>query len=200
MEYRASTSTGRVAAHLGVKAMSGPMRMIPTVFGEHFGWFHEGDGPLGAVICNPMGHEAMWLHRGSRQLAQRLSEQGMPVLRFDYAGTGDSAGEPGADAMTAWMDGIAAAVTHLTSISGARRVALLGIRLGATLAAEVASRIRTCIPVDALVLLEPVVSGRAYRRELEVLRQCGKRGTAHRVPMPLGACLDTRLTPTRLND
>ncbi len=140
--------------------------MTPTVFDGRFGWLHPAPGACGVVICNPFGHEAMWLHRSLRQLAQRLAEQGMPTLRFDYAGCGDSA--PGeADAISGGTADIAAAAQHLRALAGVTRVVLLGVRMGATLAALAAAQ----VGADALVMLEPVVSGKAYWREQAVMRQ-----------------------------
>lgn len=140
--------------------------MSPTVFDGRFGWLHPAPGTCGVVICNPFGHEAMWLHRSLRQLAQRLAEQGLPSLRFDYAGCGDSAaGE--ADAISGGTADIAAAAQHLRELAGVTRVVLLGVRMGATLAALAAAQ----VGADALVMLEPVVSGKAYWREQTVLRQ-----------------------------
>ena len=70
--------------------------MHPVDFGGHFGWLYEPgsqsneNAKSGIVICGPLGHEALWLHQTMRSLADRLADQGFAVLRFDYAGTGDS--------------------------------------------------------------------------------------------------------------
>jgi len=47
-------------------------------------------------------------------------------------------------------------------VTGAQRVCLIGVRLGALLAGLVASRRK----VDALIAVAPVTSGRRYIREL----------------------------------
>src|SRR5271168_1578528 len=64
---------------------------VPIVFGGCFGWYHPGRGDLGVVLCGPHGYEDLCVHRHWRGLAQDLSRHGLPTLRFDYPGTGDSA-------------------------------------------------------------------------------------------------------------
>jgi alpha/beta superfamily hydrolase len=71
----------------------------PLYFGSEVrarsGWLHRGVGPSssGVVICNPFGFEVICAHRTLRHLADSLAGAGLPTLRFDYDGTGDSAGD-----------------------------------------------------------------------------------------------------------
>jgi pimeloyl-ACP methyl ester carboxylesterase len=116
------------------------------------------------VICNPLGYEAMSAHRSLRQLAERLAGAGLPALRFDYRGTGDSSGDPGEPGrVRAWIDDIGMAMRELRNRSGTHQVALVGLRFGATLAILAAAE---GLEVDAIVAWAPVVSGRAFVREL----------------------------------
>jgi pimeloyl-ACP methyl ester carboxylesterase len=143
--------------------------MDPVVFGESFGWLHSAQGSHGVVLCSPFGYDALCTHRGWRRLAERLAATGMPTLRFDYPGTGDSLGDeedPGR--VEAWIDAIAAAARLLRTRAGVTRVSLCGLRLGATLAALAAERIGD---IDGLVLLSPPVLGKGYVRELRAHRQ-----------------------------
>jgi pimeloyl-ACP methyl ester carboxylesterase len=143
--------------------------MKPVVFDGCFGWLHAADGRHGVVLCNPFGYDALCTHRGWRRLAERIAARGMPVLRFDYPGAGDSLGDeedPGR--VDAWIDSIAAAVRHLRERTGVQQVSLCGLRLGATLAALAGERIGD---IDGLVLLSPALSGRNYVRELRAHRQ-----------------------------
>ncbi|HEV3426780.1 MAG TPA: alpha/beta hydrolase [Paraburkholderia sp.] len=143
--------------------------MDPVVFEGAFGWLHPADGRTGVVLCNPFGYDALCTHRGWRKLAERLAAAGLPVLRFDYPGTGDAAGnEDDPCRVETWLGSIDAAVRHLREWTGVTRVALVGLRLGATLAAIAAQRIGD---IDDLVLLAPPVTGRRYIRELRAHRQ-----------------------------
>lgn len=143
--------------------------MRPVVFDGCAGWLHAGEGRHGVVLCNPFGYDALCTHRGWRRLAERLAAAGMPVLRFDYPGTGDSAGsEEERGRVDAWLASIAAAIRYLRSSTGVERVSLCGLRLGATLAALAAQRSGE---VESLVLLSPALSGKNYLRELRAHRQ-----------------------------
>ncbi|MCU1487507.1 MAG: hypothetical protein JWN67_4253, partial [Actinomycetia bacterium] len=95
--------------------------MTPTWFGPVdrplFGWLHAPDGGTaraGVVLCPPTGYEAVCSHRTLRVVAERLAELGIAALRFDYDGTGDSAGrhdDPGR--VDAWVGSVEAATTLL---------------------------------------------------------------------------------------
>lgn len=134
-----------------------------------FGWLHPVAGDvrpdLGLVICSPFGFEAVCAHRSLRHLAQAAAAAGFPSLRFDYAGCGDSAGDANdPDTIGQWVYSIHCAVDALKAQSNVSRVCLLGLRLGGALATLAA----TARPdVDHLIVIAPVVQGRAYLRELK---------------------------------
>lgn len=143
--------------------------MEPVAFDRCFGWLHPANGRHGVVLCNPFGYDALCTHRGWRRLAERIAARGMPVLRFDYPGAGDSLGdEEDPVRVEAWIDSIVAAVRYLRERTGVQQVSLCGLRLGATLAALAGERIGD---IDGLVLLSPALSGRDYLRELRAHRQ-----------------------------
>jgi uncharacterized protein len=125
-----------------------------------------GDGPSArvAVLCAPWGQEYLRSHRSVRQLGLQLNAAGFHVLRFDYYGTGDSAGDMLDATMTDWEDDVAQAVDEAKDTAGADRVSLVGLRLGGALAAQVAARRPD--DVKELVLWDPIVSGAAYVDEL----------------------------------
>ncbi|AOY95144.1 alpha/beta hydrolase [Cupriavidus sp. USMAA2-4] len=145
--------------------------MKHIVFEGCTGWLHGAAGDTGVVLCAPPGHEGMWSHRALRHLADDLAAAGVPVLRFDYHGTGDAAGSDEApERLACWIGNIVAAAAQLRARAGVRQVVLCGLRLGGSLAALAAEALagRNEAPA-ALVLLAPVVSGRAFLREMRAL-------------------------------
>jgi uncharacterized protein len=146
------------------------------------------------VICNPFGQEYLRAHRSLREIAARLSEAGFHVLRFDYRGGGDSAGEAGEGRLEGWLEDTAAAAAEIREASGSPRVALVGLRLGATLAALVAHRGGG---IGTLVLWDPVVEGADYLRDLRAAHRAWlsnhARGAAVREDEALGFPLSEEL-------
>ena len=144
---------------------------VPIVFGAAqawcFGWFHAARLPargIGAVLCRPMGQEVHTTYDTYTQLAELLAQAGFAVVRFDYQGTGDSAGKDSdPDRVLAWIDSTKLAIEEVKRLGGVSRVALFGVRLGATLAARAASEIGG---VESLVMWAPCATGRAFAREL----------------------------------
>jgi uncharacterized protein len=123
-------------------------------------------GPATAVLlCYPMGAEYMRCHRAFRQLTTLLVKGGAHVLRFDYFGTGDSAGDATEATFARWREDISTAIEELREMCQAERVTVVGLRFGATLAAQaVAGR----PDVEHLVLWDPIIDGPAYVREMLV--------------------------------
>jgi alpha-beta hydrolase superfamily lysophospholipase len=149
------------------------MTAIPTWFGPEdrplFGWFHlpaDGRARAGVVVCPPLAREYLDAHYAQRVLAERLVDLGICVLRFDYHGTGDSAGTGGEpERVAAWLDSVSQAVAWIRQ-TGMTSVTTVGLRFGALLAglaAEVDGGF------DGLVLWDPVTSGRRYLVEQRAL-------------------------------
>ena len=115
------------------------------------------------VICQPMGHEYISYHRACRDLAQNLAERGFAVLRFDYYGTGDSAGASDEGDVERWVADVGAAVAETRRRSGCDKVSAIGLRLGGSLATLAAGG----GGYDRLVLWDPIVRGERLVSELE---------------------------------
>jgi pimeloyl-ACP methyl ester carboxylesterase len=125
------------------------------------------------VFCYPWGSEYLHAHRSMRRLATMLTEAGFHTLRFDYFGTGDSAGDVIEADIEGWEADIESAMEELKDTTGAVRITLLGLRLGATLAAIVAAKRHR--DVDAVVLWDPIVSGGEYLQALHQAHQSNPR-------------------------
>jgi pimeloyl-ACP methyl ester carboxylesterase len=106
----------------------------------------------------------MRANRSIKQLGDLLSRAGFDVLRFDYFGTGDSFGDGLGSSLAEWLEDAEYAVEELMGTAGIRRVAIVGLRLGAYVAASTASALRGRI--ERVVLWDPVVDGGAYLDEL----------------------------------
>lgn len=119
------------------------------------------------LLCHPWGPEYLRAHRSVRHLSTLLTRAGIHVLRFDYFGTGDSAGDMSEGDLEGWQRDIETAIEELKDTTGAVRVGLVGLRLGATLAARVAAERDG--DVEKVVLWDPVVKGDAYLEELRAL-------------------------------
>ncbi len=159
--------------------------MNATYFGRSerqlLGIHHEARGKaardLAVLLCYPAAQEYLRAHWAFRRLADLLSKEGLSAFRFDYFGTGDSAGSLGAATAADWVQDIQTAAAELLDVSGATHLALVGFRFGATLAAEA---VRKGLKVRELVLWEPVSNGRAHLAELEELER--KKQAISRTP------------------
>ena len=118
-----------------------------------------------AVLCYPWGMEYIYAHRSMRQLSSRLSAAGFHTLRFDYFGTGDSSGEMDQANLVGSYTDVESAIETLKDIAGTSRVTLIGLRVGANIALNVACRLVS--EVEALVLWDPIVSGEQYVESLQ---------------------------------
>ncbi len=119
----------------------------------------------GVVLCQPTRDEYAASHWAFRRMAILLAAEGFPVLRFDYYGTGDSYGDGREATIERATADIAAAIDELKDTGGVRKVSLIGLRVGATLAA-IAARDRQ--DVVRVVLWDPVVYGRRHLQELRL--------------------------------
>lgn len=147
-------------------------RDIPIYFGGDEGVFgmyaHATDaGMPAALLCPPLGQEMIRAHRIYRQLAQALAARGMSVLRFDYRGTGDSAGDSSDFSWQLGVEDTLEAAAELRRRSGQGRVVAFGARLGATLAMQTAAPAR----FERMALWDPVCNGRAFVAAQDALQQ-----------------------------
>jgi alpha-beta hydrolase superfamily lysophospholipase len=151
-----------------------------------FGFYHPpGEAPwrdTAVILCNPHGTDMTRADRSYRHLAERLSRAGFAALRFDFFGTGDSGGDelsPGL--VSGWDDDLRAAIDEARLRSGAHAVALVGLRLGATIACLHAARRDD---VGSLVLWSPNVTGAGFVAEVTKLHKLYVRIEPHLASAP----------------
>ena len=127
------------------------------------GVLHVPAAPSGnaLVFCHPFAEEKKCAHRTMVEAARACAEAGWAVLTFDHRGCGDSPGAFGAHDLADWREDIVAAVECAARETSAR-VGLLGLRLGASLAAQVAEE---RADLACLVLWEPIIDGERYIKQ-----------------------------------
>ena len=149
-----------------------------TAYEPQGGWFGPDERPLagwwslpatstrhGVVIAGPIGYEWWSTHRTLRTLAECLADRGHTVLRFDYDGLGDSAGERwDPDRVESWRASLAHAVAAMRA-RGIDHVSLVGFRFGSLLTLLDGAT----LGVDAIAAWIPVESGRPFAKALRLL-------------------------------
>jgi pimeloyl-ACP methyl ester carboxylesterase len=127
-------------------------------------------GRPGVVVCHPYGEEKQFSDRVLVGFARRLARDGFGVLRFDCLGYGDSEGGLEDSTIEGQVVETLGAVRLAREELDTDRVVLLGLRLGATVAALAAERFvaeeadSSCLA--GLVLWAPVSNGARYLKEL----------------------------------
>lgn len=122
----------------------------------------------GVVVCAPLGHEYLFTHRCLRHLSQLLAGQGQAVMRFDYLGTGDALGEASQVTLPQCRQGARTAVLEAGRRVPGQGLAVIGLRLGAVVAAQAVAGLPG---VDRVVLWDPVTRGAAYLDELRAVHE-----------------------------
>lgn len=141
--------------------------MIGVSFGGCQAWYHPASSSRAVVMCQAHGFEDLCARKSMRVLAERIAETGCAVLRYDFPGCANSAGGDEDSALVAkWRASVKAAVEWLKAEAGAREIVVLGLRLGALIAALEAPGLAD---LKGIALLAPVTSGRQFVREMRLL-------------------------------
>ncbi|CAN7235334.1 alpha/beta hydrolase [Pseudoxanthomonas sp. LjRoot143] len=146
---------GRLPLHFG-----SPARRL-------FGVFHPAqDPPQGALlVCPPFFHEHARSYRLFALLADALSERGIATLRFDYYGTGDSAGDDDDFTPEGACKDATEALASLRSRVPHAPLFVMGVRGGALPALRLVQE----HPPAALWLWQPVTDWPGHLDELQRL-------------------------------
>jgi pimeloyl-ACP methyl ester carboxylesterase len=127
-----------------------------------FGMLHPSGDPSSetvTLICQPLFSEYSRAHFAVRHLAVLLSCKGHNVLRLDLSGTGDSAGDIEGATLQDWMGEIRLASREMRRLTGSTRVNVIGIRIGALLAAKALAEETS---VAKFIFWDAIQSGREF--------------------------------------
>jgi hypothetical protein len=119
-----------------------------------------GSSPV--LICPPIGYEYSRCQFLLRNLAERLADGGIPNLRFDFFGSGDSSGQDVEASFDRWREDLSTAFEELKRRTECDRVRVFCLRLTTMLALQ-------ALPHDEVerwVLWDPVLDGALHYREL----------------------------------
>jgi exosortase A-associated hydrolase 2 len=136
---------------------------LPVEPGHRFCNYHapaHGSAPRGGIVyVHPFGEEMNKARRMAALQARRLAAAGFGVLQIDLLGCGDSSGEFVDSRWPLWKEDVLAGVGWLKGrVEGP--VGLWGLRLGATLAADIARD--PGLVIEHLMLWQPVASGEQF--------------------------------------
>lgn len=118
----------------------------------------------GVLFVPPLLHEQPRSRRFMTEVASGLAAVGLPCLRFDFFGTGDSAGGGHECDFGSMQRDLDTAVAALRRHGEVDRVVLLGWRGGAL---PLHAWLRNGGFADLLVLWEPIVDGQRWLAELQ---------------------------------
>jgi alpha/beta superfamily hydrolase len=118
----------------------------------------------GFVFVHPFAEEKLWTQRVYVNFARELAQHGYPVLRFDEMGHGDSEGNFEESTIETRLSDINSAIAQIRKdIPEIKKIGLLGLRFGATLASLAAEKSEL---IHQLILWEPIVDGEKYMQEM----------------------------------
>jgi uncharacterized protein len=148
--------------------------LLPTARGGLYVLELGGDtaanGMRAAIVVPPFAEEMNRSRRMMVLAGEALAARGFRAYLYDPSGTGDSGGEFADARLVHWREDALAVAGHARA-QGARRIAWIGVRFGALLAAEAAD----ADDAAGLALWQPTASGRA------VLAQFARLETAARM-------------------
>jgi len=119
------------------------------------------------VLCPPFAEEEKSARYTLNAIARALQQNGHSSLLFSFSGCGDSASDFAQASLDDWRADIIAMCETARRRAPEARLALLGVRLGASLAAQVAQQ----CGADELCLLEPLLDGKSYLAQLNQRRR-----------------------------
>jgi len=138
--------------------------MEPFYFGmssKLFGAFHLAEGNPrghGLLIAGPPLAEGIRAQFALRQIANRCASLGYDVLRFDYAGLGNSCGRACDATLATWSDNIIEASDALQNAAGPPIQSVIAVRFAANLT-EKLSQERS---IEKIIFWDPLFDGQHW--------------------------------------
>lgn len=118
------------------------------------------------MVCAPLFDEKLWSHRVLVNLARHLAADGVPVLRFDYYGDGESEGRFEDASVRTRIRDVHDAIDFCRRETRAREIFLLGLGYGATLALRATLEKDQNAAVAGVVAWAPVIDGERYLNDI----------------------------------
>ena len=113
-----------------------------------------------ALICDPLCEERRCALRTSVRLADKLSQNGICAVRFDYSGTGDSSGLHSETNAQQWICDIQSVAKECAAFG--TRLHIIALRASSLLATAAA------INCQKLTLVAPLKSGTEYLHQMDL--------------------------------
>lgn len=137
------------------KRKSHPSEELPILFKSEgkqiVGMFHKTDGDRILIMCHGFTGNKMENKRLFVQAARKFASEGISAMRFDFFGSGDSEGEFEESLLSHNISNLQDAVAW-AGHAGYKKIAVLGISMGAATAILTAPR----LPLQAIVLWSAV--------------------------------------------
>ncbi len=135
-----------------------------SLYGILHGPVGNGAGPS-VLVSAPFGQEQARTHFVLHKLARLLAGRGVPVLRFDPFGSGNSLGDTREGSPARWREDVVAAAEVLRQRAPGTKMFVVGARFGATLAMSA----RAEIDAARWIFWDPIENGASYLREMEAM-------------------------------
>jgi uncharacterized protein len=121
-----------------------------------------------ALLCYPVGHEYLRSHWAFRMLANSLAKNGVAAFRFDYYGTGDSAGKSEEGDFSIWIENVKSASEELKAMTGLKKVTAIGLRIGCTIISKAADE---GFGFHRHIYWDPVMDSNRYFQQIKYLHK-----------------------------
>jgi len=134
---------------------------------------------LCAVLLGAFAEERKSSTRPLVEIARALASGGVPCARVDFRGCGDASGRSVEISLPGMIEDAVAAASGVAAELSCARVALCGLRLGGSVALLASPALKGTL--GACVMIEPVVKGESYVRELtrkQAIRKMMTKGSA----------------------